>query len=164
MSYSLAVTRGRSELGSERADALRRASLTAQSGSTQLPACTERELPSSFFASVEAVGLASDVSAATARALAAREVDLGHSFARCPAAPQNMQSPLSNLRFHSSGVSLPSLLSFLAISGLLAFLPFKLDGEFVGWGELPEGEVFLSDLLGALLLPLLLLFPSEVLV
>ena len=108
--------------------------------------------------------MASDVSAATARALAAREVDLGHSFARCPMAPQNMQSPLSNLRFRSSGVSLPSLPSFSAISGLLAFLPFELDGEFAGWGELPEDEVFLSDLLDALLLLLLLLFPGEVLV
>ena len=117
-----------------------------------------------FFASVKAIGLASDVSAATVRALAAREVDLGHSFARCPVAPQNMQSPLSNLRFHSSGVSLPSLPSFSAISGLLAFLPFELDGEFAGWGELPEDEVFLSDLLDVLLLPLLLLFLGEVLV
>ena len=108
--------------------------------------------------------MASDVSAAMARALAAREVDLGHSFARCPAAPQNMQSPLSNLRFRSSGMSLPSLPSFSAISGLLAFLPFKLDGKFAGWGELPEDEVFLSDLLDVLLLPLLLLFPGEVLV
>ena len=65
MSYLLAVTRGRSELASERADVLRWATLTVQSGSMQLPACTERELPSIFFASVEAVGLASDVSAAT---------------------------------------------------------------------------------------------------
>ena len=164
MSYSLAVTRGRSELGSERVDALRRASLTAQSGSMQLPACAEQELPSIFFASVEAVGLASDVSAAMARALAVREVDLGHSFARCPAAPQNMRSPLLNLRFRSSGMSLPSLLSFSAISGLLAFLPFELDGKFAGWGELPDDEVFLSGLLDALLLPLLLLFPGKVLV
>ena len=117
-----------------------------------------------FFASVEAVGLASNVSAATARVLAACEVDLGHSFARCPTAPQNMQSSLSNLRFRSSGVSLLSLPSFSAMSGLLAFLPFKLDGEFAGWGELPEDKVFLSDLLGALLLLLLLLFPGEVLV
>ena len=50
------------------------------------------------------------------------------------------------------------------MSGLLAFLPFELDGEFTGWGELPEDEVFLSDLLDVLLLPLLLLFPGEVLV
>ena len=50
------------------------------------------------------------------------------------------------------------------MSGLLAFLPFELDGEFAGWGELPEDEVFLSDLLDALLLLLLLLFPGEVLV
>ena len=48
MSYSLVVMRGWSELGSERADVLRRASLTAQSGSMQLPACVERELPSIF--------------------------------------------------------------------------------------------------------------------
>ena len=95
--------------------------------------------------------------------MAAHEVDLGHSFARCPAAPQNMQSPLSNLCFCLSGVSLPSLPSFLVISGLLAFLPFKLDGEFAGWGELPEDGVFLSDLVDALLLPLLLQFPGEVL-
>ena len=53
----------------------------------------------------------------------------------------DMQSPLSNLRFCLSGVSLPSLLSFSAISGLLVFLPFKLDGEFAGWGKLPEDEV-----------------------
>ena len=105
----------------------------------------------------------SDVSAATAQALAAHKVNLGHSFARCPTAPQNMQSPLSNLRFRSSGVSLPSLLSFSAISGLLVFFPFKLDGEFAGWGELPENRVFLSDLVDTLLLPLLLLFPGEVL-
>ena len=151
-------------MGSERADALRRASLTVQSGSMQLPACAERELPSIFFASIEAISLASDVSAATARALAACEVDLGHSFARCSAALQNMQSPLSNLCFHSSGVSLSSLPSFSAISGLLVFLPFELDGEFVGWGKVPKDEVFLSDLLDVLLLLLLLLFPGEVLV
>ena len=117
-----------------------------------------------FFASVEAVGLASDVSATTAQALAARKVDLGHSFVRCPAAPQNMQSPLLNLRFRLSGMSLPSLPSFSAMSGLLAFLPFELDGEFASWGELPEDEAFLSDLLDTLLLPLLLLFLGEVLV
>ena len=78
-------------------------------------------------------------------------------------APQNMQSPLLNLHFRLSGVSLPSLLSFSAISGLLAFLPFELDGEFAGWGELPEDRAFLSELLDVLLLPLLLLFPGEVL-
>ena len=61
-------------------------------------------------------------------------------------------------------MSLPSLPSFSAISGLLVFLPFELDGEFAGWGELPEDEVLLSDLLDMLLLPLLLLFPGEVLV
>ena len=107
--------------------------------------------------------MASDVSAATVRALAACEVDLGHSFARCPAALQNMQSPLSNLRFRLSGVSLLSLPSFSAISGLLAFLPFELDGKFVGWGKLPEDGAFLSELLDVLLLLLLLLFPGEVL-
>ena len=48
MSYLLAVTRGWSELGSERADVLRRASLTAQLGSMQLPACAEWELLSIF--------------------------------------------------------------------------------------------------------------------
>ena len=74
-----------------------------------------------------------------------------------------MQSPLSNLRFCSSGVSLPSLLSSSAISDLLAFLPFELDGEFVGWGELPGDEVFLSDLLDVLLMPLLLLFLGKIL-
>ena len=43
------------------------------------------------------------------------------------------------------------------------FLPFELDDEFAGWGELPDDGAFLSDLLDALLLPLLLLFPGEVL-
>ena len=98
-----------------------------------------------FFASIEAISLASNISAAMVQALAACKVDFGHSFARCPAALQNMQSPFSNL------------------SGLLAFLPFELDGEFVGWGKLPRDEAFLSDLLDVLLLPLLLLFPGEVL-
>ena len=95
--------------------------------------------------------------------MAAREVDLGHSFARCPVAPQNMQSPLLNLHFRSSGVGLPSLPSFSAILGLLTFLPFELDAEFVSWGTLPKDGAFLSDLLDVLLLPLLLLFPGEVL-
>ena len=107
--------------------------------------------------------MASDISAATVQALTACEVDLGHSFTRCPMALQNMQSPLSNLRFCLSGVSLPSLPSFLAISGLLVFLPFELDGKFAGWGKLPGDEIFLSDLLDVLLLPLLLLFPGKVL-
>ena len=49
------------------------------------------------------------------------------------------------------------------MSGLLTFLPFELDGEFAGWGELPKDENFLSDLLDVLLLPLLLLFPGKVL-
>ena len=116
-----------------------------------------------FFASIEAISLASNIFSAMVQALAACEVDFRHSFARCPAALQNMQSPFLNLRFRSSGVSLPSLLSFSAISGLLAFLPFELDGKFVGWGKLPRDEAFLSDLLDVLLLPLLLLFPGEVL-
>ena len=43
------VTRGRSELGSERADALSRASLDAQLGAMQLPLCAEsQELHSNF--------------------------------------------------------------------------------------------------------------------
>ena len=95
--------------------------------------------------------------------MAAHEVDLGHSFARCPVAPQNMQSPLLNLHFRSSGVSLPSLPSFSAILGLLTFLPFELEAEFVSWGTLPKDGAFLSDLLDVLLLPLLLLFPGKVL-
>ena len=99
MSYSLAVMRGRSKLGSEKADALRRASLTAQSGSMQLPACAERELPSIFLPPSTSVGLASNVSAATVRALAACKVDLGHSFARCPAAPQTCRACCQTFAF-----------------------------------------------------------------
>ena len=43
------VTRGQSELGSERADVLSQASLDAQLGATQLPLCAESwELHSNF--------------------------------------------------------------------------------------------------------------------
>ena len=53
---------------------------------------------------------------------------------------------------------------FLGNIRFACVLPFELDGEFAGWGELPEDKVFLSDLLDVLLLPLLLLFPGKVLV
>ena len=56
------VTDGQREFGSDRAAALSQASIGAQSGTTQLPLCAEsQELLSIFFASVEAVSLASDV-------------------------------------------------------------------------------------------------------
>ena len=42
------------------------------------------------------------------RALAAEEVAFGHSLAKCPACPQNMQRFFSWRRFRSSEVSLPS--------------------------------------------------------
>jgi len=75
-----------------------------------------------FFASVEAVGLASDVFvvvAVAALALAAREPDLGQSLALWPVAPQNMHRFMSNLRLRSSEVSLPSLLSLSESSAVL---------------------------------------------
>ena len=55
------------------------------------------------------------------------------------------------------------LAEFLSNIRLARILPFELDGRFVGWGKLPRDEAFLSDLLDVLLLPLLLLFPGEVL-
>ena len=60
--WSTIVTEGQRELGLERAAALSWASIGAQSGTMQLPLCVEsQELLSIFFASVEAVSLASDV-------------------------------------------------------------------------------------------------------
>lgn len=50
-----------------------------------------------------------------ARALAALEVDLGHSRAMCPERPQNKQSLFSRRRFRSASVSLPSLPSLLSM-------------------------------------------------
>ena len=75
-----------------------------------------------FFASVEAVSLASDmfmVVAVTALALAAREPDLGQSLALWPVAPQNMHRFISNLHLRSSEVSLPSLPSLSESSAVL---------------------------------------------
>jgi len=80
-----------------------------------------------FFASVEAIGLTSNVfvvAAVAALALAAREPDLGQSLALWPVAPQNMHRFILNLCLHSSEVSLPSLPS---LSESLAALPDLLD-------------------------------------
>jgi len=92
---------------------------------------------------VEAVGLASDVFvvvAVAALALAAREPDLGQSLALWPVAPQNMHRFMSNLRLHSSEVSLPSLPS---LSESSAVLPDLLDfgvgvDDEEDWATLPE--------------------------
>jgi len=80
-----------------------------------------------FFASVEAVGLASNVFvvvAVAALALAAQEPDLGQSLAFWPVAPQNIHRFMLNLRLHSSEVSLPSLPS---LSESSVVLPDLLD-------------------------------------
>ena len=78
------VTDGQRELGSERAAALSWASIGAQSGTMQLPLCVESQELLSIFASVEAIGLASDVvvtEVVTDLPLAAQEPDFGHSLA-----------------------------------------------------------------------------------
>ena len=68
--------------------------------------CGVRGVALYFFASVEAIGLASDVAAIVVAALAldAREPDFRHSLALWPDLPQNMHRPWSNLRLRSSVV------------------------------------------------------------
>ena len=86
IAWSTIVTDGWREFGSERVAALSWASIGAQSGTMQLPLCVEsQELLSIFFASVEAIGLASNVvvmvMVVVALALAAQEPDFRHSLA-----------------------------------------------------------------------------------
>ena len=121
--WSTIVTEGRREFGLERAAVLSWASIGAQSGTMQLPLCAEsQKLLSIFFASVEAVGLASDmfmVAAVAALALAAQEPDLRQSLSLWPVAPQNIHRFMLNLHLRSSEVSLPSLPSMSESSAVL---------------------------------------------
>jgi len=115
-----------------------------------------------FFASVEAVGLASNVFmvlVVAALALAAQEPDLGQSLALWPVAPQNIHRFMLNLHLCSSEVSLPSLPS---LSKSSAVLPDLLDfGVGVDnkedWAALPEDlalSVLPNLVLGVLVLVL----------
>ena len=81
IAWTMIVTDGWRELGFERVAALSWASIGAQSGTMQLPLCVESRELLSIFASMEAVGLASDVVVTvvvTDLPLAAQEPDFGH--------------------------------------------------------------------------------------
>ena len=108
---------------------------------------------------MEAVGLASDVVVVVVvadLALAAREPDFGHSLALWPLPPQNIHKFCSNLRLHSSEVSLPSLPSLSESSGVFpGFLGARFD-EDKGWAELPKDNFLFSDLPEDLLVVLVL--------
>ena len=81
-----------------------------------------------FFASEEAEpDVESAGVAIAARPFAALEVDFGHSFAECPASPQNKHSPCLRRHWRSSGRSLPSLPSLDEMeSGVEEELPLLL--------------------------------------
>ena len=103
-----------------------------------------------FFASVEAIGLASDVVVVVvvvaALALATGESDFGHSLALWLLPPQNMHKFWLNLCLCSSEVSLSSLLSLSKSLGVLPnFLGVEFDKD-EGWAELPEDDLLFSNL------------------
>jgi hypothetical protein len=114
-----------------------------------------------FFESIAfALDLSSVALAPRAFVLEAEDVALVQSFAMCPPLPQNRHRLPSMRRWHSCGVSLPSLPSFSGRSDvlfllvklfedpeLLVVLPELEEPELPGVFFWPELSDFLSDLL-----------------